>query len=168
MKLLEHTSTRLVIQHNRPAMALVMGVFALMSALMEVNLIVQGVVRLPALNLMQGIAWGVWVALALLFVVVGALAFVGAWGGMVLEFDRTSEAVSLQRPRLLQQTPQCWSIYSISHIHIERNDAVKAFGLFLVLRSGERVPLATVPIYDEATARQIAQDVRQFLLMPAN
>lgn len=168
MKLSEQTANRLVIQHNRPAMALVLGLFVLMSTAMEMGLIFQGVARLRFLNVMQAVSWLVWIALALLFIVVGAMAFFRAWRGMVLEFDRTNESVSLNRPQLLKHAPRTWSIYSVSHIHIERNDEVKVFGLFLVLRSSERIPLATVPLYDEDTARRIAKDVRQFLLVPVH
>lgn len=164
MQIIEHTPERLVIQHRRAEMAVVMVVFTLMSVVFLVNTLWQGLPRLDTLNAGQFASWAIWLVFAAGLTVLGVLMSNSAGRGTRCTFDHDAEIYRLRKPTLLRSQSDEASIYSVSHVAVERNDEVKVLGVFLVLRSGERLPLASVPFHEESDARQIAHTVRSFLL----
>jgi len=141
--------------------------FALLSLLLAITLVSQGWARFPSLNMWQRFGWGIW---SFLFF---GLTIIGMGGGLALAqgtrciFDRSDETLIIERAPFRHSKAQSCSIYSVSHMAVTHNDEMNIVGLFLVLRSGEQIPLATLPPHDKPLAQHIAHEVRQFLRQPA-
>lgn len=163
MKIQAQTSQQLVIEHQRRGMALTMALFTLLSAFVAVNLVWQGVPRLSFIDNMQIIGWLMWIAL------VGGFAYIGAtaWGNVARSttctFDKATETAHIRKPHLWHTDERDFSIYAISHIDVQYNADAKVYGVFVVLRSSERIAIATVPPHAADDARRIARTVRDFL-----
>ncbi|MEL6405979.1 MAG: hypothetical protein AAFR81_16535 [Chloroflexota bacterium] len=164
MQIIEHTADKLVIRHRRIEMAGVMVLFTIMSVFFLINTVLQGVPRLGILNAGQVLSWVVWLVFAGGLTLLGIMMSNTAGRGTQCTFDREAEIFCLQKPNLLSADSIEASIYSVSHVMIERNEEAKALGVYLVLRSGEKRVLASVPLHDSEDAHQVAKTVREFLL----
>ena len=164
MHIVAHTAQRLVLRQRRAGMALVMSLFSVMSAFTLANMLIQGRQRWQLFGGWQWLSWFIWLAFLALLLAVGVLAAFSMWHGVTCIFDRAKECVTVRRARFLRVSLQTLPIYSVSHLAIEQNPEVHVFGIFLVLRSGERIALATVPLHDEEEMRQNTRAVKDFLL----
>lgn len=164
MHIVEHTALRLVLQQRRAGMALVMSLFSLMSAFTLLNVLVEGSQRWRLFGGWQWISWLIWLMFLALLLTVGVLVAFSMWHGVTCTFDREGETVTIRRARFLRATQQILPIYSVSHLALEQNPEVRVFGIFLVLRSGERIALATTPLHDEEMLRSHTRTVKDFLL----
>lgn len=164
MRIIEQNEVRLVVQHRRPGMAVMLGIFTVLSIGFLVNILVQGIPRIAILDPFQLISWVVWIIFAIVLTGLGALVTFNASNGTRCTFDRQSETAQIRMPQYLHMETRDLSIYSIDRVEVETNDEVKATAVFLVLRSGERIPLATVPHFDEPSARACTTQMRAFLL----
>lgn len=163
MQIVEHTTDKLVIRHRRLEMAAVMVLFTVMSVFLLINTVVQGVPRLGILNAGQLVSWIIWLVFAGGLTVLGVMMSNTAGRGTRCTFDRDAETVCLQKPNLLSADSDEASLYSVSHVMVERNEDVKALGVYLVLRSGEKRILASVPLHETEEAHEVARTVRGFL-----
>ena len=163
MKITEQTTTRLVIQHQRRTMAWVLALFTLLSFIFLLMTLYNGIRAIENFRGWQWFGWVTWVIFALVLVVIGVRMLTKTGTGITLIFDRNTEQLTLQHRRFINTHEQHYSIYAVSQIDVEGNDEFRVYGVFLVLRSGERIALATVPVYDEADVRQISKQVRAFL-----
>lgn len=164
MHILEQTPTRLVLYRRRSGMALLMGVFTLLSVFWFVNLLIQGFTRWRnAPDIGQLVAWLMWVSVAAVLAGLGALSLASAALGVRLTFDKITATLTIQKPRYLFNVTQEYSLYSLLRLDVERNDEVRVWGVFMVLRSGERLPLTTFPLHDETAVREFTQLLRNFL-----
>jgi hypothetical protein len=96
-------------------------------------------------------------------VITGALLGASASRGVRCILDKHAETVTIEKTRWLRSRTTTHSIYGVARAEAERNEDVRVFGIFLVLRSGERLALATLPLYDEDAAQHIVRTIRQFL-----
>jgi hypothetical protein len=55
------------------------------------------------------------------------------------------------------------SIYAISHVETTQNTEMNAYGVFLVMKSGEHIPLASFYKVDEASMKAVINEIRTFL-----
>ncbi|MCB9458247.1 MAG: hypothetical protein H6670_01265 [Anaerolineaceae bacterium] len=163
MHILEHTATRLVLQKRRSMMAIIMALFTLLSTLTLASLVLQGISRLDTLDLLDWVSWIVWITLAACLVIFGSLALNASLRGTRCIFDRVTETITLQQPRGWGIQTVELSLYSVTHLVVEKNEEVRAFGLFLALRDGRQLPLATISIHDEDQVIELRRIVRQFL-----
>lgn len=163
MTILEQTAQRLVIRYRRDGMAWVLALFTVLSTFMVFNVLAGGVMQWPNLNPFERIAWLVWTTVSVLCVGGGAWLWNTARQGVTCALDHTSETCVIRKAYRLGTTEDQHAIYAVSHLATERNDEINMLGIFVVLRSGERIPLAIVPPHDEPEARQIMQTARNFL-----
>lgn len=163
MHLVEHTSTRLVLQKRRSMMAVIMALFTLLSTLTLVSIALQGLGRLDTFDVMDWVGWIMWLVLTLFLIGFGSFALNASLRGTLCIFDRITETVTLQQPRGWGMQTIELSLYAVSHLAVEKNDEVRAFGLFLALRDARRLPLATASIHDEDQVTALRQVIRQFL-----
>lgn len=154
---------QLVIRHRRLEMALVLAIFTLLSGLMVINLLLGGIQQWHTLNPLERIAWAVWFVVALVCTGGGTLLWNSARHGITCTFNRTDESCIIRRARRLRVEETHHAIYSVSHIATEHNTEMQMLGLFIVLRSGERIPLATVPEQEADYARDVVARARAFL-----
>ena len=163
MTITEHTTNRLVLEHQRPMAFIVLAIFTLLSGVMLVSVVGMGLLNIATLRPWQWIGWITWTSFALAMMLIGAITWSKTGRGVILIFDREDETLLIRRPRLRDANEDNYSIYSVSHMDVERNDEVRVVGVFLVLKSGERLALATAPLNEEAEVRALAKQVRDFL-----
>lgn len=163
MQVIEEGERRLVLRQRQRGMAGVLALFTVLSAFFLVNTAYQGAVRFALMNGYQRIGLFLWLALALSFVVIGITASFSLWQGITCAFDKDAERVTLRRPGALRMREQTHRIYSVSHVELRYNEDIRVYGFALVLRSGERIVLATVQPFDADAMRHIVQRVKGFL-----
>jgi hypothetical protein len=169
MDIFEQSSQRLILGQRRVLMALVMTVYALLSLIFLLNgLLLQGVPRLYLLNPFELLAWFFWVLLAFGSTAIGVYIALSLWRGVTVTFDRADGTFCVRRSQGWRPAETHGSLYAIKRLALEENETARVIGLFLELRSGERLPLATIPSYATDSAQDLARTVREFLRPPAS
>ena len=170
LKIAEHTPHRLVLKDQRALGAALAGLFTLFSLIALFLLVIQGVEifswRLEnegRLNVLQVLTFGLFVLFGAAFVVIGILTTLGFAQGVTFTLDKREEVMHLRRMRFFRLQQETRSIYGISHVEVETNTDLRAYGLFLVLRSGERLPLAAMSMLDQEHMEHLVKQVRTFL-----
>lgn len=164
MKIIEDTSQRLVIRFQRGLMAVAIAGFTILSVLVVINLVIQG----TSMLLLRYEGWRVltlfvWTLVGLVMIALGVVSWSNVGRGITCTFDKVKETVTIRQPHWFRMEEVTHSIYSVSHVDLLENSETRSFGIFMVLRSGERIALATVPIFEEAEVRGLVNHVRSFL-----
>lgn len=160
----EQTDERLVLRDHQPVQALMAGVFALLSGLALVTMLVSG-----AQMLMRGVDWLrlaallVFMAAATGFFMIGLLALAGFSQGTWIVFDRATDSVVLRSAGGWRGRTQRFSLAAVSHLRVESNAQARAYGLFLVVRGGTYVALAAIPHHEQAHMELLAAQIRRWL-----
>lgn len=167
MQIVEQTATRLVLHKRTLALALSIFAFTVISLGSVLCLAAQGVgmmlnsaapdVSTRLFSLGMFLLFGA--ALSGLGIAISA----NAGRGTTCIFDKDSETFTLRKMRLLRPQTITHSIYGVSHIEIVRNDDIGVLGVFLVLRSGQRLVLGTEPSSEGERVDTLARHVRHFL-----
>ncbi|HEX2622201.1 MAG TPA: hypothetical protein VHL11_18715 [Phototrophicaceae bacterium] len=168
LRIIEHTPTRLVLQDNRGGLRVLAVIFTSLSMFSLISLLLQSYQRLNRqqddnlLNLR--------IAALLMFVTVsvglvgfGVFAVFNLSRGVIFILDRTQETAILISAHRLRRVSHQYSIYAISHLQVETSPELRAYGLFLVLRSGEKIPLATFPEHEQDYLEQLIRTIHAFL-----
>lgn len=163
MQIVEQSSQELVLQQRRGWMAGALILFVLLIVFTLANLVVQGIARLGEFNRWELLSWLVWIGLSSTLAGLGILGVNNALRGMRCRFDRATATVTIERPRGLRLAVQQLSIYAVSRLEIEENQEMRLLAVYLVLRSGERLALASAPHFDADELRGIQMAVRDFL-----
>lgn len=163
MKVSFSSQHKLVLEHTRWLRWMVLAVFTMLSGLTLFNILLQGLRSLDTLRGWQWMGWLTWLTFALVMTVIGAMTWFNTGRKFTCTFDRDAETVTITQASIAGKPPQQMSIYSVSHVDVQRNEAVRVIGLFLVLRSNEKIPLTTMPFHDEAQAHDLTRTIRQFL-----
>jgi len=163
MNITHHTNTRLVISHRRILWAFVLALFTAMSLFFLFSILSQGLRFISTMNGGEIMAFILWIGVAILFVIGGATSCAVIGRGTECTFDKQREIMILRTPHLWRSSFHEYPIYGVSHLEVKHNEEVRVFGVFLVLRSGERIALGTVTPFDEAHVRNIGKTVRKFL-----
>lgn len=164
MHISEQSDTRLMLRQRRVGMGLVMSIFSVLTSVTLLNVLLQGIQRIGFFTAWELFTWLIWLAFITLLLITGILAASTMLHGVSLTLDRETETATIRRVRFLRMMQQTYPIYSVSHLAAEENPEVRVIGLFLMLRSGERIALATVPAYDQEAIQQIVRTVKSFLL----
>lgn len=167
LKIVEQSPTRLVLQDRRPRAALVAAAFTGISALIVVSLSAQGIQSFGNdavdFRLLRVLGLAVFLAVCLGLVVVGGLATLNFRHGVTAVFDRERESFIVRRMNLFRPQEIAHPIYGVDRVDVETNDEIRAYGLFVVLRSGERIPLAAISMLDHDHMAQVVAAMRTFL-----
>ncbi|MCU0499660.1 MAG: hypothetical protein MUF87_20100 [Anaerolineae bacterium] len=164
LEITESTPRRLVLVQTRPTLTFLAVVFTGFSGCSLILILVQSVqIALADPQVLGEISWVISVGTFWL-IGVGLVIFgvIGCWQiaqGVRLTFDKDAESVVLQRARRQNHH----SIYGVLRLEAERNELARAYGLFLVLRSGERIAITAVPEGDRDQLEHLLQTVRHFL-----
>lgn len=167
MQIVEQTTTRLVLQKRTLVLALSILAFTVISLSSVLCLAAQGVgivLNTAAPDaLTRTFSLGVFLLFGAALSGLGIAISAGAGRGTTCIFDKDSETFTLRKMRLLRPQTITQSIYGVSHIEIVRNDDIGVLGMFLVLRSGERLVLGTEPSSDGERVDTLVRHVRHFL-----
>ncbi len=166
LQIVQHTPTRMILRDRQPAAQVAAWVFLMVSLGALATFTIQALEALGRADSIEparllGVA--LFVLLGLGFVALGLLAVANFTGGVTCVLDRETATVTIQRVDFFRRSEFRHAIYSVSHLEVETNADVQAYGLFIVLRSGERVPLAAVPLIEQAHVEQLRRQVREFL-----
>lgn len=163
MEIVEQSADRLVLRRRQPAMTAALIVFTALSAILTLNLALQGLARLGTLAGINLIAWLAWLSVAAILTALGVLGVRVALAGMTCTLDRTLAQVILRRARGLHLDDESWPIYAVARMEIEANAELRAVGVFLVLRDQTRIALASLPMLDQEAAESLRRTVNAFL-----
>lgn len=164
MQIVERTSHRLVLLHRQRLLGFVLALFTLLCAATTGMIVVFGlhglVLHFEAWRLLTLIGWG---ALGCLLTGLGAAAWAAPGRGLTCTFDREAAIVTIRQPALLRMQEQQHSIYGVLYLDFQQNAEGRSVAVYVVLRSGQRIPLGSVPHYESENIRHIAKTVREFL-----
>ena len=163
MRIIEHNTTRLQLQHRQSGLAIGAALFVVLSSLMTLNLVIQGAQRIDGLNRFQALSWVLWIGLGAVFVVMGTVAWARLGRGTTCTFDKASESVVIRRSGFVRMNETSHSIYGVSGLEIVPYENDKSAGLMLVLRSGQRLPLAALNRFEQDDGQALVVTVRRFL-----
>lgn len=167
LQITEESPVRLVLQDRRPRAAAAALLVAGVSALMVVSLSIQGIQRFSGVAvdypLVRGLGLVIFLLLGAGLALIGGLAALSFAYGTSCIFDRERESFVLRRMNVFRPQEIRHSLYGVARIDVEINDEVRAYGLFVVLRSGERIPLTAISMLDEAHMQHVVAQMRAFL-----
>ncbi len=168
LEIIEKTPRRIILRDQRPTAGLIAVVFTFLSLAGLIMLVFQMVTLFSDRILrFDGAAWMsgmiVFIALGVGFVALGVMASLHFWIGVACVLDKDSEAFILQRVDFFRTKTEEHSIYGISRVDVDENAEVHAFGVFIVLRSGQRIPVASYHQQDEDVMRATVGHLREFL-----
>lgn len=109
------------------------------------------------------LTYAVFVLILALCVGLGALTTLYLLVGTTCTFDKLAGTLTVERMNLLRRERDERPIYGFSHLDVEANANERLYGVFVVLRSGERIPLAVVSVFDQDLLDALMRRVRQFL-----
>jgi hypothetical protein len=166
LRIVQHTPERLVLQDRQPAAQVAAWMFLIVSVGAVASFGLQALEAMGRTDSVEparlfGVA--LFALLGLGFVALGLLAVANFAGGVTCTLDRAAGTITIERVDFLRRSAFSHAIYSVSHLDVQTNADVQAYGLFVVLRSGERVPLAAIPIIEQAHVEQLRRQVREFL-----
>jgi len=168
LKIIEHTDNRMVVEDRRLAAGFVAGLFTAVSAFSVLNLAYNTVNTLVLGQPKDLIIWryfGVSIFLLMMvgFVVVGSLVTIHFLRGITIVIDKHSEEITLKQPHFFRKVLTRYSIYGVARLDVETNQEMRSHGVILVLRSGERVPIAAYADIDAEPMETVIQQIRAFL-----
>ncbi|MFW5748724.1 MAG: hypothetical protein ACOCYT_03840 [Chloroflexota bacterium] len=159
---------RLVLRDQRPTAGVVAVIFIFMSISAVLLLFFQAVsIFADRIGRFDGFLWllgtVVFIGLGVGFVLLGVMAALHFLVGTTCVLDREAEEISVERVEWFRAREERHSIYGISRIEVEANPEVHAFGVFIVLRSNQRIPVASFHDQDEDAMRALVERMRAFL-----
>ncbi len=167
LKITEHTPRRLVLEDRRISVAIFAAFFSVVSAFSVLVMLFQGIEALfvigRTMTLLRLIGLMIFIGISIGFTGLGIAAAIGFANGISCVLDKDMESFQLKSMNIFRRQQQSGSIYAISHLAVEKNTELKAYAVFIVLRSGERLTLAAFHEVDEVPMRQLIQQVRAFL-----
>ncbi len=170
MQTITNAPNKLVVQHRSMFMGSILFVGAVLWVVTVVSVAVWGAVSLsqqqplPTFYTLRMFMLALVFAMGCFFAWVGAGTALNVWHGVTCAFDRANEQVTITRAAGFGTARQQHSIYGVSHALLEGNDDLRTLAIYLVLRSGQRIPLGTCSEFEKADAERAVQSIRAFLL----
>ncbi|MCU0480587.1 MAG: hypothetical protein MUE54_05170 [Anaerolineae bacterium] len=167
LKVIYTTPTHLILKDQRRWATVFASLFTLISIIAFIIFIFQIADIVENRLERDGMLW-VMVAL-FFFMLIGGLVVIGIIAtrhlsyGVHCEFDRTQEVMVIRRIGLLRPIETRHSIFAISRIETQHNAEIGMYGVFLVMKSGERIPLASFYEVDEGDMTAVINEIRTFL-----
>lgn len=168
LQIIDQTPSRVILQDRRPYTAFVAAVFTLISIVSLLLTLWQGaqaiILRAQSENIiLRLLGLGVFTGLGALFIVGGVFITVNISRGITCILDKQTGTLSLVSMGFLRNQRIQHSLYGVAHLDVETNTETRAYGLFFVLRSGERIPLAAFAFIDHDHMETVVAQVRAFL-----
>lgn len=167
LKISSSSPTRLILKDQRRIATLFALLFTLISTGALLIFISQIASIIESRYERDGMLW-VMVTL-IFFLLIGSLVVIGAIAtrhliyGVHCDFDRTAETLTIRRIGILRPIETQYSIYALSHLETVQNHEIGMYGVFLVLKNGDKIPLASYYTVDEADMKSVINEIRTFL-----
>lgn len=168
LQFVEQTPRRVVLRDQRPTAGLVALVFTFLSLSAVLMLLAQLIAMFgERVGQFDGLLWllgmVMFTALGLGFVALGAMASAHFLIGSACMLDKDSGRFIIQRVDFFRRKFELHKIDGIRRIDVQENREVHAFGVFVVLKNGQRVPIASYHQQDEEAMRAMVAHLRDFL-----
>lgn len=168
LKVIEQTPSRMVLQDKRPISVFVAASFTLLNVCFVLVLGYTAVDILIFSEPKDLMAWRYFGATVFILVgvgltVIGLLVTLHFLHGVTVVFDKQAEEVRLESTHYFRAVQMTYPIYGVSRLDIETNNEMRSYGLFLVLRSGERIALTSFAMLDEEDMRRTVEQMRAHL-----
>lgn len=169
MQIIEHETNRLVLQERSLIEGVLLGVGALLWIAAAAGVAVQGALRLsvtlppPTFYWVRMFGLLVVFSMGCFFAIVGGIVAWNVFRGVSCAFDRNTQEVTIRRPRGFKTAHQTYSIYGVSHAHMEGNKDLQIYVIYLVLRSGKRIQVGRANLYEKDQAEAVVRVIRAFL-----
>ncbi|MDZ4669407.1 MAG: hypothetical protein SH821_00935 [Phototrophicales bacterium] len=167
LKIVHTSKTHLILKDQRRWASLFAGIFTLISIGALVLFVSQIAPIIESRYARDGMLW-VMVTI-IFFLLIGALVVIGGlatWHfgyGIHCHFDRIAETLTIQHIGVFCPITTTYAIYAIDHIEIQKNTEMATYGVFLVMKSGEHIPLVSFYKVDEEEMMAIINEIRTFL-----
>lgn len=163
----QQTPSRLALEDRQPGAAVVAALFTALAVLSFLATAYQGAGALTGpgqqFDAMRGTALSVFLLVEAAFVGLGVMAVAHFGLGVRCTLDKDEGTVVIRTAGALRPRHETYSIYAVSHFEVQANESAHAWALFLVLRSGERIPVSAFPAIDREVVDGIVRDLRGFL-----
>lgn len=163
----EQNATRLMLRDRSPVLGAAMALFALLCLGLMVAAPLHNMALLlltpRSANALRLFSLATLAVLGAVLAALGATTSAQLWRGTTCIFDRAAAAVTIIRPHGFRLRETELPIYAVSHLEIETGSEARAYALHLVLRSHERILLASVPVGEQELIETVRSRVRAFL-----
>ena len=168
LQITEQTPTRMVLEDKRHTASIIAGFFTIVSAgsvLLLGYQAVQSLILGAPKDLMGWRYFGTAFFLLILIGVMalGALATLHFLRGTTWTLDKDAEVITWTGTNFIRPVENRYPIYGVSRLDVETSPEMRAYGLFLVLRTGERIPIAAFAMMDSEHMERVVGEVRTFL-----
>lgn len=167
LKISSSSPTRLILKDQRRWATLFALIFTLISTGALLIFISQIASIIASRYERDGMLWVM--VMLIFFLLIGSLVLIGAIAtrhlsyGVHCDFDRTHETLTIRRIGIVRPIQTHYSIYALSHIETVQNHEISMYGVYLVLKNGDKIPLASYYTVDEAEMKSVINEIRTFL-----
>jgi hypothetical protein len=169
MQIVEHSPKKITLRDRHPIGGLFALLFGVISVVALTAFWVQILQMFPQRIVQHDGA--LWLLVVVVFTVIGVsfitLAVMGIlqfWVGTACVLDRDAEQVIFQSVDFLKPKTEHFSIYGVSHVQVEHNDELSAYSVWMVFKTGRRIPLTVYPDAERDAMQKLVLDLRQFLI----
>lgn len=168
LKITKNTEHQLTLEDKHRTAGFIAILFVLFSLFGFITLIMQvATVFNDHIRANNGLLWlitvGVFVTLAISFILIGIGATLNFLIGTTCLLDKESGTITLQQMNIFRRVKTEYSIYAVASIGVEQNDEVHAIGIFFNLRDSRRIPIASFRQEDIDAMNLIVHHLRTFL-----
>lgn len=169
MQIVEQSPKKIILRDRHPIGGLFALLFTLISTVALTLFIVQ-ISRMFNERIVQhdGALWLlvvlVFATIGISFITLGVMGILQFWVGTACVLDRDTEEVTLQSIDFLKPKTERYSIYGISHVQVEHNDEREAYSVWMVFKTGRRIPLTVYPDAQRDELQKLVLQLRQFLI----
>lgn len=167
LKIAESSPTRLILTDKRHVASILALMFTLISAGAWVIFVAQIATIMHSRYERDGMLWVM--VMLIFFLLISSLVILGAIAtrhlsyGIRCEFDRTTQTLTIHHIGIFRPVRTEYSIYAISHLETPHNQEIDMYGVFLVLKHGEKIALAAYYAVDEMEMQRVTNEIRTFL-----
>lgn len=168
LKVIEESPSRLVLRDQRPTAGIIAAVFTGFSVFTVLAVAYQGIDLLIIradrdLIGMRLVGMALFLAFGIGFTLIGVMAYQHFTKGVTLVLDKAREIMHLQKVNIFRVTQREDPIYGISRIEVQTDERMRVYALYVVLRTGEKIPVAAMSSVDEADMERAVNAIRAFL-----
>lgn len=168
VEVIEHTPTRLVVRDQRRTAGILAAVFTALSGLSVVILTGQAIESLIWAEqrdflVVRWFGFALFISFFVAFIAIGVMAYQHFMKGMTLILDKDDETMKLRMADVFRMKDITKPIYGISHVTVRNDERMRVYAIFIVLRTGDEFPIATLASVDEDQMKKVVAEMRSFL-----
>lgn len=169
MRIVEQSPRKITLRDQHP----IGGLFALLFTLISVLALLLFILQIwqmfsERITQHDGALWLVVVLIFVLigvgFITLGLMGVLQFWLGTVCILDWDAEEITIRSVNFLTPKTERYSIYGISHVQVDHNAELAAYSVWMVFKTGQRIPLTAYPDRERDAVQKLVLVLRQFLI----